>query len=395
MTSSIFYTGINLTDVRGIEFQLRDHKSQPESTVREIGDVTYPLPFADRLRQGERFLRDTEEFDSSIKSIGERYSKTSNDTLPKHAEGPACPRCERRKGEIWRVYRTFFLGEEDSTWHRGLKEYREKMGVLLKDVHDFNLETVEKIQELFTSELSKHIKKDFCTPQSGDSEEVKSIKKEAAEQISASTSLQTALQIATSAQLSTLPFLHPDAVRALKALQESKAPDFAAVFQGYYCDNSITDTPQQRSIKSKYASLFNKGESHHEILAKWRKEALETQEKETEALKRQLAELQLAQSAHLKNKARKAEKKQDREAEVEVEKKTAYCALRSCEKEIDLLAGNGTLECMVCDWMAGKNFEEGSVGKREHVYYCSEEHVEEHFVSFFLCLRDWNCESEG
>jgi len=116
--------------------------------------------------------------------------------------------------------------------------------------------------------------------------------------------------------------------------------------------------------------------SHDSVLQLWKQEALEAQHVEISKLKHRLGELKMAQSAHLKNKAKKAEKDQrmqDREYVI-VPRQTAKCALERCEREVNVADGD-VLECAVCDWLARKDRSE----RREHAYYCCDEHAQEDF----------------
>lgn len=384
-----------------MEFPLRDHKDQAEIIVREIGDVQYPLSLHDRLHYGQRFRQDVEDFTSALKTIEEKFASPS-DKLPKHTEGPDCRRCRMKKKDLATAYRKFFLGSEsdadqNARWDNRLMSYREKVEKLMESEDDLTLEGIEQVQALFKTELSKHNRKDLCTPQAGDPEYILILKRETAERLLAGLSFEDTLQIALAAQeqFSNLPSIGPDAQKLINFLQDPKnAQNAASAYQEYYCTIKPDDTPQQRSIKSKYSVTFGKGEPHDEVLEKWKKEALEIQAKETKDLKAQKVDLERAQKGHLRRqngkktekdrRRREREMKATAEAYAERKQRMANCAMSSCEREIDLLAGDGPLECVVCDWLASKTPKGGGEGLREHAYYCSEEHVEDHFVSVLL-----------
>jgi hypothetical protein len=86
-------------------------------------------------------------------------------------------------------------------------------------------------------------------------------------------------------------------------------------------------------------------------------------------------ELQMAKSASMKEKRRRAEQADQRMLARNEEKgRYASCALRNCNNDVDLY--EETIECALCDWLSRKD------GARSRVYYCSLAHADEDFVSY-------------
>lgn len=145
----------------------------------------------------------------------------------------------------------------------------------------------------------------------------------------------------------------------------------AALYVSYYCTLTPDDTTQMRSLKTKYAKLFESGKSHDTVLGMWKAEAKDLKAREIGGLEQRLGELKMAQSAHLKNKKKKKMKK---DAKMMDKRIMVECSLPGCGKQMDKSKG-GVDECAVCDWLAWRT------GQRQHFYYCSVAHCKEDFVS--------------
>lgn len=270
---------------------------------------------------------------------------------------------------------------EGNRWDAHLSAYRFQMLKMLE-----GNASREEIHARFQKELKRHIKSDLCAIQPGDSDLVIKAKKDFAVDCEAKIFEQLPIgpipEALTASQDPKSPRSRPDTAYLPDITKSTTNDDRSTAWQEYYCTPGYNDTPQQKSMKAKYAAEFAKGLSHDTVITMWRNEVLEKKWKEIDKLKHQLGELKMAQSAHLKNQARKAAKEQrnlDREeqAEAEAAKHTTTCGLPTCEKEVDLLVEGGALQCAICDWIAHQAVDE----KRDHVYYCSPEHVEEDFVS--------------
>lgn len=251
---------------------------------------------------------------------------------------------------------------------------------------------LDAIHDRFKAELRGHLEKDLCTVLPSDSPDVVRDKNHIKSLFDEGLDFNDILKCYIQAQrtrlayyddslrddgAAALPAEHPAGLNA--AIQDSKnADDRAGLYASYYCGQSWSDTPQQRNMKAKYSKVFESGLSHDTVLGMWRRDAKGIKGREVERLKHGLGELQMAQSAHLKNKARKMEKDirvKDR-VYVDVPKpEPVKCSLEGCQVQMD--AKEGPIECAVCDWLVRQN-----PAVNRHFYYCSEEHAEEDFVSW-------------
>jgi hypothetical protein len=148
----------------------------------------------------------------------------------------------------------------------------------------------------------------------------------------------------------------------------------------YYCRPAWADSPQQKAFKAKYARMFGELIPHDEVLAAMEKEAADSHASKIDVLQREISELQMAQSAHLKVKAKKEEKHERMILDREPSPKMVQCSLDGCANEVNLLAD--TIECAICEWLHRKG------GERGRYVYCSVEHADEDFVSslsFVIC----------
>jgi hypothetical protein len=317
----------------------------------------------------------------TIKAIEENF--TPDKPGAPHTGNPDCERCGEKKRQIWQAYYDYYLGNELGRWDSMLYSYREEIQRMMNSIPDRY--TLEDVHARFEQELREHLKKDLCTEDTNlDTANLAVLKRFTMDQFNRGAPTSEILEGRLNAELSS-PALHSsDAVAFMTALQRSKTShERIQIYQKYYCTPLWNDSPQQKSIKSKYARLFESGMSHDAVLGMWKKEALESQNIEILKLKHRMGELKMAQSAHLKNKAKKAEtdqRMQDREY-VFVQKQTARCTLERCEREVSLTEGEA-VECAVCDWLVGRDRSE----RREHAYYCCEEHVDEDFVSSVSCV---------
>ena len=378
MYSTFFATSylLNFTDAgfRGVEYQ---HRSR--ETFQPFADRRYPLSFDQRIQQGDDFRRSEEELSLALKSIEESFDGSPKEP---HTGEPDCKTCIAQKERIWQAYRNFYLGDQPGRWDSNLPAYRQEITEMFSDPNKYTLET---IQSRFHQELREHLKKDICFVRqdidSASVEELKSGLRLVFQQDSVPT--EVILRESLQAQLQVPGVVPRDAAEFLSALQNTTtSQERVQIYQKYYCTPAWGDTPQQKNMKAKYERLFESGMSHDNVLSQWKKEVLEIQNQKASQLKHRLGELQMAQSAHLKNKAKKAEK--DQRMQDFVQSQTAGCSLPRCQKVVDLEAEEGALECVVCKWLANKAQTEGR--RREHAYYCSEEHAEEDFVSAFLSM---------
>jgi hypothetical protein len=114
--------------------------------------------------------------------------------------------------------------------------------------------------------------------------------------------------------------------------------------------------------------MFGELIPHDEVLAAMKKEAADSHASKIDVLQREISELQMAQSAHLKVKAKKEEKHERMILDREPSPKMVQCSLDGCANEVNLLAD--MIECAICEWLHRKG------GERGRYVYCSVEHAE-------------------
>jgi hypothetical protein len=373
-----------LTFCRGIEFQYRP-SNHPANAPR------YPLTFDQRLTQGDRYREASEELDASLQSIEKFYSSPNAGA---HTGSPDCERCTKKKRRIMQAYYNYYLGNQPGRWDEHLLSYRQELENMFNSPGEVLLAA---IHDRFKAELGEHLRKDLCAILPADSKGAVEYKMRV-DELLRQVSIEEALAAALRGKIDGLAFVdglegrrvldgtrdeaHPAGFNV--SLQDSRTPEQRAeLYVTYYCTPTWNDTPQQRNMKTKYGKLFESGMSHDTVLAIWKKEALDIKAREVDRLKQRLGELQMAQSAQLKNKKRKMEKDaRMKDKEYVVVPRLVECSLPGCDSQMDV-GKEGPIECAVCDWLARKSHD------RRRFYYCSEEHVEEDFVSFHIL--SWVC----
>lgn len=332
------------------------------------------MPLDQRIKEADQFRLDERKLVEAVQSTEIMYSTSRGGP---HTGSSNCETCDRKRTLIRQDYYDFYIGEgEPERWDANLVEYRQEMVRMYNDPDQY---TLEDMHARFQQELRRHLKEDFCKLNRGDPQTVVDRKKWSPSQFDKDQDLKSILQINLEATLITAP---REAAEAIYALQSSKtSQERIPIYIKYYCTPSWHDTPQQKNIKAKYARQFENGLSHDTVIKAWKAEVLSSQQQEISKLKHRLGELQMAQSAHLKNKAKKEEKDQRmRDREYVFVPKMERCALKDCNKEIDVNTEGGALQCALCDWSAARS--EGIMGKKGfRFYYCCKEHLEENFVS--------------
>jgi len=127
--------------------------------------------------------------------------------------------------------------------------------------------------------------------------------------------------------------------------------------------------------------MFEQLIPHDEVLSAMIKEAEDSQAAKIADLQRELNDLQMARSAHMKAKAKKADKDERMMLDREPSPRFVQCGLTGCAIDVNLADGE-IIECALCEWLYRRD---GSGGR---FYYCSVEHAEDDFVSFlqpFFC----------
>ncbi|KAM3073006.1 hypothetical protein ACMFMG_008725 [Clarireedia jacksonii] len=235
------------------------------------------------------------------------------------------------------------------------------------------------------TELRSHLKKDICAPAPGDTEEITGYKSILAHELDEGKSIPKILGMYLENQFKTGS--NSDVIdfnRELNATtsDEERIP----LYIKYYCADSWANSTNIKNFKAKYSRMFEQGMPHDAVVAAMRKEVSTSREVEISDLKRRLNELNLAQSAHLKAKAKKAEKDQmkDQRNMSLVGESKAVCAYEDCSKDIDLGVDEGIIQCVVCDWI------DGLINGEKSTYYCSPEHAhmdhENHNLAVHSCV---------
>jgi hypothetical protein len=360
------------------------------------------------MAQAVRYREAYERLNSNLLEIEVFYSQPEKGDSHTGDGMPNCKRCSKKKAKIDEAFLEYYTLGNPGSWDEGYPEYREEMRSFLTKPDT----TLDAAHDKFKAQLRLHIMRDVCTIVSEDTEETIRFKNSCKQIFEAEAPLADQLGGVFKAKASELDSFDggPDSERQVEIgndpfsmdlepkfnesettsqlhqfIQCATTPEqYAEIFIAYYCTPGTDDSPQLRALKGKYAKLFESGVSHDEVLNTWRKEARETRQRGLQGLRQKLGDLRMAQSAHLKNKARKKEKDAEmKDSEYVFVPKMEECSLRRCGNQMDV-TNDGALECAVCEWLA--TAQQIRAGERRHFFYCSEEHVEEDFVSFLFCL---------
>jgi hypothetical protein len=314
----------------------------------------------EKLLQGDRFRASKENLEATLKGIEAFYASPQ---APRHTGPPDCGRCNTKKRRVAEAYYEYYLSDAPGRWDSNLLEYRQEIQRRFNHPEGPQL---EEIHALFQSTLREYLKQTLLAPKPSDNSDVYSYKSMAAGLLEQGKATNEVLKYYHSAQLNSC---NPSTASIVRALNNSQTPqESAQIYISLYCAPSPTDNPQQKNIKQKYARLFEQLVPHDEVIAAWRKEAAASQDSKLAHLKGRLQELQMGQSAHLKDKARKAAKAQRREPSPRV----VACQREGCPLDVNISGSEEIIECAVCEWL------ERNGGR---FYYCSFEHCEEDGVS--------------
>lgn len=326
-----------------------------------------------QILQAYEFRDSEESLKENLQAAEEFYSKIRPGNYTYHTGDADCERCTKWKRRIIQTYADYYLGNAPHRWDANLSDYREEIREMF---HDPTAYSLEEIHTKYQRELRSHLKKVLCNVKRGDSKDTIDQKALTSSRIDSGEEIKPILEMHLEFVLSSSP---PEVADAIRELQKSKSRgERIPIYVKYYCTPAWADTPQQKNMKAKYARQFEAGLSHDEVLGAWKKEVLYMQQEEISKLKHRLGELQMAQSAHLKNKAKKAEKDQRmQDRDYVFVPKLERCSLESCGREVDVSTEGGAIQCAVCDWLARRDET-----NRKRFFYCAEEHAEEDFVSF-------------
>ncbi|TVY20572.1 hypothetical protein LARI1_G002533 [Lachnellula arida] len=336
-----------------LELQMRPgHGSLP-------GTASSPATLDVKLLQGDRFRESKEKLETSLKSIEAFYASPQ---APRHAGPPDCGRCNTKKRRVAEAYYECYLSDASGRWDSNLPEYREEMRRKFSQPEGPQL---EEIHALFQSTFREYLKQILLAPKATDNSDINSYKIIAADLLEQGKATNEVLEYYHTSQLNSC---NQSTASIIRALNDSKTPrERAQIYISFYCTPSSTDTPQQKNIKQKYARLFEQLIPHDDVIAAWHKEAAASQESKVADLRGRLQELQMGQSAHLKDKARKAANAQRREPSPRV----VSCQREGCPLDVNISGVEELIECAVCEWL------ERNGGRGGRFYYCSFEHCEE------------------
>lgn len=329
----------------------------------------YPLSFDQRVQELDNLREDTLRLESKLSDIRKACEESS-----------LCPNpiveCPEHMSQIAQAYKEFYLSDEPNRWHSNLKKYREDLQAMFNDPGEY---TLADIHERARNELRQAQRSDLCTIRPDDSEETIKWKNESAAMFDEGKSVTDIIDHRLKSQLETLPESEAaEKSHFLKALEDSRdSKDRARAYVDYYCHQMPNDSREKASLKAKFAKMFQDGISHDILMTMMVKQVTETGATKKSDLENKLSELQMAQSAFLKNKAKKEETVSRRlQAQVEAEK-TVTCSFPECNAPVNLLAEDGPLECAICEWLSRRS------SSKSQFFYCSIEHAEKDFVSYF------------
>ncbi|KAF8854368.1 hypothetical protein BDZ45DRAFT_747631 [Acephala macrosclerotiorum] len=305
------------------------------------------------LAQGDRIRAAKETLDASLKAIEQSYSSSDQP----HSGGDDCERCTQKKADIRRAYYTYYLNTDPDKEHeRWAEKYRRELDERYNDPQT----PTDDLHAWFRSQI-REVVRDIC---------------QAREDISPDALMEIfhderptndSINIILTQLQQSAP--NPDAAAFTADLQKTKTPEERAqIYIKYYCSSSPNDSSLVKNFKAKYARMFEEQKPFDEVLNDMQKEAEDSKSSRLAGLRRQLNELEMAQSAHMKAQARKDQKRRDREPSPGV----AQCSLDGCANEINL-ATEEIVECAVCEWLERKGSQKG------RAFYCSVEHAEDDF----------------
>ncbi|KAF4632221.1 hypothetical protein G7Y89_g5907 [Cudoniella acicularis] len=339
----------------GLELQMRPGQAF------DPGTSMYPLSLDQRAAQAEYLSQAKAQLELKLKSINGFYASPHAE---RHNGPPNCERCNTKKRRIAEAYCDFYLSY--APWNSNRPDLKDELDRRFNDPSGPQL---GGMHEVFQTVLRDHIKNDLCAPKPYDDPDTYAYKSMTSDMFDDDSSAKEILDYYLDCQLN---FADPNIKDFIYAMQDARTPEQRAqAYINYYCKPLPADTPQVKNFKAKYARMFEQLTPHDIVVATMRKEAEDSQHSKVSTLRHRLGELQMAQSAHLKNKARKAEKDQ-RMQEREPSPRYVNCSLENCPLDINITTDEIT-ECLICDWLERKG------GRRGHFYYCSVEHAEEDF----------------
>lgn len=329
---------------------------------------TYPLTLGERLIHADNYRIDHKALQETLESIEKFYQ--SNYATPHTPDHVNCESCIGKDRQTRTAYRDWYLSEDPDRWYSRLFDYKTKLQSMFEQPKIYTLDDIHKRADL---EFRAHLKRDLCAHRSDDNEDVTRFKDQIVEELDGGRNISKVLTTYLTEYVKMCP--DPDHVDFVLRLHDTTtSKQRIPIYINYYCNPSRLDSASVRNLKSKYSRMFENEVPHDEIVTMMEKENFRMKETEIAQLQRRLNELNLAQSAHLKAKAKKAEKdsiKYQRHQEVANESK-ALCSYDSCDEDVDLAVPEGAIQCIFCDWIASQVPED-----RDHkrAYYCCPDHA--------------------
>ncbi|POS85119.1 hypothetical protein EPUL_001824 [Erysiphe pulchra] len=317
-----------------------------------------------RLAQVDAFRNAKQKLQDTLHLIQEKFTPPNSECNSGH---PDYRNCDAKNRKIIDAYKDYFLSSDPNSWYTNILGYETEMQARFRDIKTPTKQDLKDLYFIFHTKLREYIFTVINDLKLDGDIELSNI---ISNNIPKDIPLEILVQKAYDTLLSLLP--NSNAKQLILSLQNTKtAGERAPLYIQYYCPIAEDDTPQQRNFKTKYARMFENRLNHDEVLTAMQKEAQDLYSQRVSALHTELGELQLAQSAHLKKKVRKAENFQqvrDRKSN----QMSICCSLVHCRAEIDLTKEN--IECALCEWLERKGSGKG------RFFYCSSEHAEEDFV---------------
>ncbi|PQE21332.1 hypothetical protein CJF32_00006456 [Rutstroemia sp. NJR-2017a WRK4] len=350
--------------------------------LRPTGPV-YPLPFDQRLAQGDNYRKDKEILEKTLQSIHNFYKTPyASAHTGEHLD---CERCIGLKRQVKQAYREWYLSEEPDRWYSRLFDYRTELQAMFEKPDEYDLAAIHQRAD---TELRSHLKRDICAHAPGDTDEVTGYKLIAARELDEGKPIPEVLGAYLENQFKSCPSSDlADFIRELNATtsDEERIP----IYIRFYCADLWADSSNIKNFKAKYSRMFEQGIPHDTVVAAMRKEISASREVEISDLQRRLNELNLAQSAHLKAKAKKAEKDQMKDQRnmslVEIGK--AVCAYDECSKNIDSGVGDEVVQCVEC--------YTSNLGAHRQEYHPMDDGQGQEFLEFFRVPEDLHVVTEN
>ncbi|KAL3422748.1 hypothetical protein PVAG01_06904 [Phlyctema vagabunda] len=331
-----------------------------------MDQIVYPLTLDQRVLQRDLSRKDISTLNQALQTIRQECSQKCS--------GKAFAECAEHLTLGVEKYHDYYLNPEGGRWHSELTSYRTE----LQTMFDTEGCTMKDVQERANQELRQHIKNDLIATDS-DSEPVRAYKQRAVELLNDGEDIDHVFDFLLAEQTKNLG--DEDTARLAHEIQEAYTPtDRKAIYIRYYCTPSPNDSKRVQNFKSKYTRQFQQELSHDTVLEAMRKEAQGSQIDDASHLHVRLNELQMAQSAHVKSLARKAEKdRKMQDFEPTPEPITVPCTLPDCGIRVALEDEEyaGPIECGLCDWLSQNS------STRQRVLYCSSQHAEQDFVGSY------------